>query len=153
MGRLSPWWFRNMHSFSRRCAVYQVAGGALLAVVICISFASCGARGPDIVPVSGTVTRNGKPVPNVTIYFHPTSGRPSLGEVDSQGKFKLRYTHDQDGAKVGNHTIQIVYFPDPSKGAAPADFKEIVSKYGEPEKSPLKVELKKAERNLEIKLD
>jgi hypothetical protein len=113
----------------------------------------CSGGGPDIVPVSGTVTRNGKPVPNVTIYFQPTSGRPSLGECDDQGRFKLRYTHDQDGAKVGMHSVYIVYFPDVTRGAAPADFKEIAAKYSTPETSPLKIELKRREDNLQIKLD
>jgi hypothetical protein len=35
----------------------------------------------------------------------------------------------------------------------PADFKEIYAKYGTPELSPLKVNITKAIRNLEIKLD
>ena len=33
------------------------------------------------------------------------------------------------------------------------DFKQIYEKYGTPEKSPLKIEVKKAMTNLEIKLD
>src|SRR5256885_1115694 len=134
----------------KRATSGQRAATWMASIVLIAAALGCSSGGPDIVPVSGRVTRNGKPVPNVTIYFHPASGRPSLGECDADGRFTLRYTHDQDGAKVGNHTVCVVYFPDPSRGAAPADFKEIAAKYGTPEQSPLKIEIKKSEPNLEI---
>src|SRR5262245_19892150 len=115
--------------------------------------AGCSSGGPDIVPVSGKVTRNGKPVPFVTVYFQPTSGRPSLGNCDGEGRFKLGYTRDQDGAKVDTHSVYVVYFPEGSAGPPPADFKQIYAKYGTPELSSLKIEIKKAVSDLEIKLD
>ena len=52
---------------------------ALLQAMLMTTLA-CSSGGPDVVPVSGFVTRNGKPVPFVTVYFQPTSGRPSLGD-------------------------------------------------------------------------
>jgi hypothetical protein len=113
----------------------------------------CSSGGPDIVPVSGKLTRNGKPVPFVTVYFQPTSGRPSLGNCDGEGRFKLGYTRDQDGAKVDTHSVYVVYFGEAAAGPAPADFKQIYAKYGTPELSPLKIEVKKAVSDLEIKLD
>jgi|SRR6478672_4336290 len=121
---------------------------ALLGLVI-----GCSRGGPDVVPVTGVITRNGKPVPFVTVYFQPTSGRPSLGDCDAEGRFKLRYTREQDGAKVDTHSVYVVHFPEGGAGPAPPDFKQIYEKYGTPEKSPLKIEVKKAMRNLEIKLD
>jgi len=126
-------------------------------VWFCAFFAAvelgCNSSGPAIVPVSGTVTRNGKPVPFVSLYFQPTSGRPSVGNCDGEGRFKLGYTRDQDGAKVDTHTVFVVYVNGGAAGPPPADFQEIYKKYGTPELSPLKIEVKKAMKNLEIKLD
>ena len=115
----------------------------------------CGTDNPDVVPVSGTVTRNGKPVPNVEVYFQPSQGRPSYAVTDAQGKFELGYTREQNGALIGNHTVYITYLS-PEGGAdapPPPELREILDKYGTPEKSPLKVEIKGREDNLPIKLD
>ena len=60
---------------------------------------------------------------------------------------------EQDGAKVGMHSVYVVHFAEAAAGPAPADFKQIYAKYGTPELSPLKIEVKKATNNLEIKLD
>src|SRR5438067_1740402 len=104
------------------------SGTVLLSACWLAAVIGCGPSGPDIVPVSGTVMRNGKPVPYVTVYFQPTSGRPSLGSCDAEGKFKLGYTREQDGAKVDTHSVYVVYFPEGSAGPAPSDFKQIYAK-------------------------
>ncbi len=121
-----------------------------------IALCGCGSGGPKIVKVSGVLTRNGKAVPNLEVYFMPTHGRNSVGMADEQGRFKLGYTADQEGALVGTHTVFVVFNP-PQSGAervaAPADVRPILEKYGSLEKSPIKVEITKAVSNLEIKLD
>lgn len=130
----------------------------VLPAVLFFSLALCGcdSGGPKIVPVSGTLTRNGKPVPNLEVYFMPTEGRNSVGMADDQGRFSLGYTASQDGALVGTHTVFVVFNP-PRSGAervaTPADLKPILDKYGSKETSPLQVEIKRAVNNLEIKLD
>jgi hypothetical protein len=123
----------------------------------------CGGGGPEIVPIEGTVTHHGEPVPNVRIYFVPTDGRPSWGISDASGHFVLDYDPERKGAKVGTHTVWILDEGsniDPtaamSGGAArpkrsPA-ISQIVEKYGR-EKSTLQVEVKKADRNFQLKLD
>jgi hypothetical protein len=121
---------------------------AALAITGC-----AGGDAPDVVPVTGVATRNGQPIPSVTLCFQPASGRPSLGECDAQGKFKLRYTREQDGAKIGTHTVYVLYSTEASPGPAPKDIKAITDKYGTPEISPLKIEIKKREDNLEVRLD
>ena len=96
-----------------------------------LSAAGCGSGGPDMVDVSGTATRNGQPVPNIDIYFQPAEGRPSLGTTDEQGRFKMQYTHDQSGVRVGHHTVYVIYNPADGIGAKrPADLDQIVKKYG-----------------------
>lgn len=122
----------------------------------------CGGGGPEIVAIEGTVTRKGKPVPNVRIYFVPTDGRPSWGDSDAAGHFVLDYDYDYDGAKVGTHKVYIVDLGgnvDPTlamSGGAKAkrnpEMAEILAKYGQ-DNSQLTVEVKKADRNFQLKLD
>jgi hypothetical protein len=121
-----------------------------------IAFSGCDSGGPKIVKVSGVLTRNGKPVPNLEVYFIPTHGRNSVGMADEQGRFKLGYTADQDGALVGMHKVFVVFNP-PQTGAErvapPADVRPILEKYGSKDTSPLTVEITRAVSDLEIKLD
>jgi hypothetical protein len=131
-----------------------------IAAAFCI--AGCGPGGPEIVEIEGTVTRNGKPVPNVRIYFMPDDGRPSWGISDAEGRFVLDYDYDYDGAKVGTHTVWI---NDESSNIDPTlamsgaarpkrnpEMAEILEKYGQG-KSKLRVEVKKRDWNFQLKLD
>lgn len=125
---------------------------ALAVQILC----GCDAGGPKIVSVSGVLTRNGKPVPGLEVYFIPENGRNSVGQADEQGRFKLGYTIDQDGALVGKHTVFVVHNP-PQSGAervaAPTEMGPILQKYGSKETSPIRLEITKAVKDLEIKLD
>src|SRR4051812_2168567 len=105
-------------SLSPRLCEIRFTGGCSrgIAALVAIALVGCG---PRIVPVAGTLTRNGRPVPNVTVYFQPASGRPSLGNCDAEGKFTLGYTRERSGAKLGSHTVYVVYFPEDSAGPAP----------------------------------
>ncbi len=128
----------------------------------CIWLAGCG-RGPEIVPIDGTVTHNGEPVPNLRIYFAPTDGRPSWAVSDANGHFSLDYDPDHRGAKVGTHTVFVQddsanIDPTAAMSGAPRPKKspeiaKIVEKYGNKDTSPLKVDVKKADRNFQLKLD
>ncbi len=135
---------------SLRLAVAVLFGCGLLV--------GCGQGGPTIVPVEGTLTYNGKPVPNLRVYFQPTEGRVSWGDTDSQGKFRLDYDEDYDGAKVGNHKVYVVDAStlDPTiqqPGGKPPEYGPILAKYGNIEITPLTIEIKKAVYDLELKLD
>ena len=63
--------------------------------------------GPKPVPVTGTITRNGQPLPEVDVMFVPESGQPSVGKTDSGGHFQLEYTADRTGAVPGKHRVVI----------------------------------------------
>lgn len=143
-----------------------------------------GNDGPELARVTGTVTRAGKPVPDLLVYFQPEVGRPSWGLTDASGEFKLYYTKEQDGAVFGEHRVNVQFNqsqPQSFAGAgqdsakelnlgaqvdgepaAPAvspaalsneDRREIVSKFGKPEKSPLRVTIDKDGQRLRIPLD
>jgi hypothetical protein len=130
-------------------------------IAIAVSFSclvGCG-DAPDIVAVEGTVTHKGKPIPGLRVYFQPTDGRPSWGDTDSEGRFRLDYDADYDGAKVGTHKVYVVDASalDPTivqpPGGKPPEFKAILAKYGNPEISPKTVEITKAVRDLKLELD
>lgn len=81
---------------------------ALLAVLG--TLAGCGGETapdrPDLGDVSGVVTLDGQPLPDVIVTFNPEKGRPSMGRTDAEGKYVLHYL-DEDGAVLGTHTVSI----------------------------------------------
>lgn len=66
-----------------------------------------GADTPDLGQVSGVVTLDGQPLEGAVIEFIPQGGRPSSGTTDSEGKYDLRYTVEEDGALIGSHEVRI----------------------------------------------
>lgn len=134
---------------------------AALAALLCASLAGCGG-GPNIVNVTGRVTRGGQPVKDLTLSFEPESGRPSWGLTDADGRFTLHYSRERDGAVVGKHRVYVAYDPQPADPNAeiarlegrvelPQDIKAILAKYGR-DNSDLTFDIQKAQ-DLEIKLD
>ncbi len=89
--------------------------GLLLAAVALLS-AGCGNDEPyNIVPVSGRVTLNGKPVEKVSVTFYPvpapgssSAGPSSNGVTDADGVYTLKLisTKDRAGAVVGKHKVR-----------------------------------------------
>jgi len=122
----------------------------------------CTQSGPTIVPIDGTVTHNGEPVSGLMIYFQPASGRPSWAISDKNGHFSLDYDPEHRGAVTGNHTVWVLEDTNrndplltagkPKQKRSP-EMQAILDKYGSAEKSPLKVEIKRADRNVQLKLD
>jgi hypothetical protein len=136
---------------------------ALLGACLVVAWAAgCAKSGPEIVPIAGKVTHNGQPVPNVRIIFQPDQGRISWAISDDNGKFVLDYDADHDGAKVGTHTVYVVDEGaniDPTAAMAGVTRKkrspevaQAIAKYAQ-DKSTMKVEVKKADRSFELKLD
>lgn len=73
--------------------------------------AGCGggpaADMPDLAPVSGVVTQEGKPLTDALVVFEPEKGSASSGITDATGKYELRYNADHLGAVPGVHTVRI----------------------------------------------
>jgi hypothetical protein len=122
----------------------------------------CSKDGPKIVPINGVVTYQGQPVPNLTIHFIPDSGRPSWGRTDAQGRFKLSYDPENDGAVVGRHRIWVQFRPgSPAEedtfekvlAMLPKERKAMLDKYGNSTDPQYEVEIKSDTRDLEIKLE
>jgi hypothetical protein len=74
-----------------------------------VTVAACsGPRTP--VPVSGTVTLDGKPVEGATVTFlvlgDDKEGRPATGQTDKTGTFHLK-TGNEDGARPGEYKVVV----------------------------------------------
>jgi hypothetical protein len=70
--------------------------------------AGCGDSGPSLSPVSGKVTRGGKPLEKVLVTFYPVSGGVgSSGMTGSGGSFILISQSGRPGAVAGKHKVTI----------------------------------------------
>lgn len=92
-----------------------------LSVCCCPIFSGCGGGG-DVVPVTGKVTFQGKPVPQATVTFTPDeAGKLSVGTTGEDGTYELKVagSEDQFGAKAGSHRVSItaMLYEDPSQSA------------------------------------
>jgi hypothetical protein len=83
-----------------------VAGAVLLAPLL--GLVGCGDGGPKIVPVSGVVLIDGKPLDYGHIQVIPTGWRPASGGIGSDGRFTLSTTVPGDGVAVGTHPVAIL---------------------------------------------
>lgn len=156
-----------------------------LGLTTCLALAAltltlgCGPGGPATVPVSGTITKGGQPLPNVSITLidNAKPDQTASGMSDSSGKFELTYgTIGKKGAVVGKYKVVLS-----GGSAAPtANTSGTTGSYGgggggkpgvgggspmpvietpydkiwaSPETSPLEVEVKSGMGPLEIKVD
>lgn len=99
--------------------VWGVAA-VLAAAVLAVAAAGCGPRRPTVVPASGIVTLNGKPLPGGFVRIVPTASRPATGEIGPDGRFSLGTFTAADGCVPGTHGVEVIG-PLPAGGeAAPA---------------------------------
>ncbi|MCE3016660.1 MAG: carboxypeptidase regulatory-like domain-containing protein [Pirellula sp.] len=81
-----------------------VVGCVMMALMLQVG---CGPSGPEIARVQGTVTMDGKPLPNAIIMFVPVGGRPSVSETDANGKYVLEFSGGRKGAIPGMNRVEI----------------------------------------------
>lgn len=116
---------RRFYSFSTGLSV---RGLLLFAVLMC----GCGSGSdrPELQPVEGTVTLDGKPVNGATVLFQPANGRPSKGVTDESGQYELIYRPGVEGAVLGTHKVSISTYrearPDAEDPALQAEQKETI---------------------------
>ena len=84
----------------------QIVFALLVGLVLFASGCSQGDR-PELAPVSGTITLDGKPLKNATVIFKPATGKASRAFTDQQGHYELAYLRDIMGAKLGQHIVGI----------------------------------------------
>jgi hypothetical protein len=129
--------------------------------VVSLLLVGCGGDGPALVRVTGTVTRAGKPVPDLVVNFVPEKGYRSVGKTDAEGKFTLLCVSGKEGVAVGQHKVWVQVAPtglkdDPeakqSTGKRSPELAAILRKYGSADTSPLKLEITTA-RDIDLPLD
>ncbi len=86
-----------------------------LVVFFCIVTAiGCGGAGdaPKTVAVTGVVTYQGKPMPNLSVGFIPETGMLASGITDAEGRFDMTTSAPGDGAIPGLHKVAINFVPE-----------------------------------------
>src|SRR5262245_46890302 len=126
-----------------------VLTGALL-------FAGCSSR-PKTAPVRGTVTFNGKAVPNGTITFLPQSGPSASGELAKDGTYTLTTSRKGDGAVPGKYKVIIVAMQDMGdrlpEARSPLPPPIIPEKYSSVATTDLRATVEDQENVLDFKLE
>lgn len=72
--------------------------------------AGCGGSSSDIdlEAVSGTVTLDGKPLPDARVIFTPEGGgRPGMAITDEDGEYTVEYTTTGSGTPPGDYIVAI----------------------------------------------
>ena len=76
-------------------------------VVLAIALLSgCGPAGPVLVPVTGTVSYQGKPVAKASVSIMSDKGAASLSTTDEMGKFTAQ-TNGQPGMVAGTAKVMV----------------------------------------------
>ena len=83
--------------------------------VVCVTLVAlaalslgCGRKGPRPVPVSGTVTVDGKPLAGGAITVAPEKGRAAGGRIGPDGRFELSSWQPGDGVAPGTHRVEVI---------------------------------------------
>ncbi len=79
-------------------------------LMICVA-AGCGRSGPEVAPVKGHITLDGKPLVAADIEFLPDDKHsPSTGRTDQDGNYELLYKRGIVRAPVGQYTVRISFY-------------------------------------------
>ena len=146
----------NPHGKSGWNILLRIIGSAC----VCLAVAGCGASGPEMARVRGTVSYQGKPLTKGTITFVSTDEkRPNAtSAIGADGSFDLQTVEPGDGAQLGDYVVTVSgigtdeildYIPKkPVENKSP-----IPLKYGAVDTSGLKQTVKSGRNHFDIKLD
>jgi hypothetical protein len=82
-------------------------------VLLALSLAGCGKTSPELAPVTGRITLDGKPLEKADIVFQPDGSKPpSSGRANAGGRYELAYKRGVMGGTVGSNTVRITISPD-----------------------------------------
>ena len=85
---------------------------ALFLPFLTLTLSGCGDPGIGAVPVSGKVTVDGAPQPDVLVMFSPDSagGEAASGKTDAEGVFHLTTQEYRDGAIPGRYKVVVTKY-------------------------------------------
>jgi hypothetical protein len=97
-------------------------------IFLLLALAGCGGPSFDVVPVSGVVTLDGKPLAGARIGFEPRrsgderiAGPGSYAKTDSAGRYRLESLDGEPGAVVATHDVTISTSPPQADPASEED--------------------------------
>ena len=139
-----------MMSMSKTCGI--------VLLLIVVGLGGCGESRdpnlPDLVPVTGKITLDGKPLPGATVgFFGNASGSTgSVGTTDADGVYQLQTLNNGEGAPVGQYIVSVSKLVKPDGSDLPTDVeidpmstphKELLPpKYSDMNQTVLKTEVK-----------
>jgi hypothetical protein len=132
-----------------RAAIFVAVGAAAC------SGGGCGRPLPDVVPVRGVATLDGKPVVMMDVVFHPlpgTAGSGAVGRTGSDGRFEMiaivgGATRRLEGVRPGRYRVALaepdLYDPNgmPLRRPSEAGPVTVPARYMGATESPLEVEV------------
>lgn len=97
------------------CGVSRLGNSLCIGLigVTAVALAGCGSGEPPpppLIPVSGTVSLDGKPLPGATLTFIPqgeTQGAGGTGKTAAEGKYELTYGRGGKGVAAGEYRVTI----------------------------------------------
>lgn len=118
-------------------------------------------RGPRIVPVSGVITLDGRPVEGAAVmYMLIPGGRIATGITDAQGRYTLTTHPSGNGAYEGTHSVTVSLYRDesspgtntPEGAVSGSSLVKIVwlvpERYSKPQESGLLTTVKAGEKSI-----
>lgn len=88
----------------------------LIVAATAVLLGGCGESGPKLLPVSGTVTNNGKPVEGASVIFTPDPSnplaQPATDVSGPDGNFKVM-TNNRAGVAAGKYRVAVIKVPAP----------------------------------------
>jgi len=84
---------------------------AALAILLTVVLTGCGPEPPEAT-VEGLLSRNGEPLDNCLVTFHPENEEESQGLfaadiTDEQGRYELRRSDQLEGCPLGPHRVTV----------------------------------------------
>lgn len=123
---------------------------SLLVLLVILNGIGCGAKGPEIAVVRGTVTLDGDPLPHAAVVFNPEEGRPAGATTNENGEYVLNFAQGRRGALPGTHRVIITTrrapWKDESGEIQPASVERLPAKYNT--KSTLTFTVEPGETNI-----
>lgn len=87
--------------------------------IACLMPAAGCSRRPTVVPVSGRVTFDGKPLEFGSVMLQPTAGPAARGTIGTDGSFTVSTFAPGDGAIIGPATVRVVCYEQQRPGTPP----------------------------------
>lgn len=96
---------------STESLVIRMSAGLALFLAVAPGCQSRPAGMPELAPVSGVVTLDGEPLPNVLVVLRSEQGAVSMSTTDTTGHYSAKYLSRFPGAGLGPTTVEITGLP------------------------------------------